>query len=198
MKTRKKFLITGHPRSGTTYMATVMREAGFHIGHETIGMDGIASWMFAVDDYQEWKDPSLNRKNFKFDHVIMCVRDPMKMLASVIYTERASIDFRRRHIEFPDEEPAGSILSIIQWYALIKGKGHDVVAWVETPARLYGWLREQGYDIPDDLQPPTKVVNAREHEDVTWETLRKYISTDLMRSWLNFCHEHGYYLEREV
>lgn len=46
------FLITGCPRSGTDYIANVMREVlGLRFGHEVKLRDGIADWTAGDDDY---------------------------------------------------------------------------------------------------------------------------------------------------
>ena len=193
MKTRKKFLITGHPRSGTTYLAKVMQQAGFHVKHEMLGKDGIASWMFTVDDYQEWKDLTLRRGDFEFDHVIVAIRDPMKMLASVRHTEQASINFRRRHLpEMPDKEPEQSMHSIMGWYAKLKSQRTDYWVKIEEPEYLLQVLRAEGYLIPTDLEPSRKVVNARQHPEITWEELEQQADKLTYQQWETFCMDTGY------
>lgn len=37
-------IFTGCGRSGTTYIAKLMRESGVEIGHESVGRDGVAAW----------------------------------------------------------------------------------------------------------------------------------------------------------
>ena len=43
------FLITGCGRSGTTYMAKLLKAHGIDAGNERIGSDGVVGWQFAFD-----------------------------------------------------------------------------------------------------------------------------------------------------
>ncbi|MFK4998907.1 hypothetical protein ACI2OX_21260 [Bacillus sp. N9] len=79
---KRKFLVLGHPRSGTGYMAYLLRQFGYGIGHERMGKDGISSWMFAVNDYQVFADQTLNKKNYTFDYTIMNLRHPIDIVSS--------------------------------------------------------------------------------------------------------------------
>ena len=98
---KRKFLVLGHPRSGTGFMANLLSKYGYEIGHEEMGKDGISSWMFTVDDYQVYVDNSLNRENFNFDYIIMNLRHPIDIISSTYYTEntsKKSLEYRKKHI----------------------------------------------------------------------------------------------------
>lgn len=47
---KRKFLILGHPRSGTGFMSILLQRYGYRVGHEWMMEDGISSWMLVVED----------------------------------------------------------------------------------------------------------------------------------------------------
>lgn len=66
-------LITGCPRSGTSYIATVMREVlGLRFGHEIRLKDGLADWR-ATDDHYDHKP---------FKTIFHQVRHPLSTISS--------------------------------------------------------------------------------------------------------------------
>lgn len=53
-------LIVGCARSGTHWMARVLRSQGLDVGHERQGLDGIVSWCLApadTGDLPRWHGP---------------------------------------------------------------------------------------------------------------------------------------------
>ncbi|CUH70096.1 Glycosyltransferase family 25 (LPS biosynthesis protein) [Thalassovita autumnalis] len=82
----RKFLIVGHPRTGTGFAASLLRQMGFDIGHETDGVDGVASWMMSVDDPKNpWAGHPIaeRRSNLFWDHCLHVVRNPMTALPAI-------------------------------------------------------------------------------------------------------------------
>jgi len=100
----RKFLVVGHPRTGTGYAASLLRQLGFDIGHEKAGDDGLSSWMFAADaeryPYAQ-DDIAASRRSLHWNILLHIVRDPATAVASIM---RDNIwappfyQFRREHI----------------------------------------------------------------------------------------------------
>jgi hypothetical protein len=97
-------LIIGAPRGGTGFMARAMAEYGLDVGHESIGRDGISSWMFAVEDIDLPFGAPGHASNSRFvfaEKTIAVVRtSPRAILATQIEDAKniQSYVFRRRWI----------------------------------------------------------------------------------------------------
>jgi len=74
-------LITGCARSGTRYIATALTASDLEIGHETMGRDGIASWLLAVQS--EWVPWGPLPGVFKFKNILHQVRAPLHTISSL-------------------------------------------------------------------------------------------------------------------
>ena len=91
-------LVTGCGRSGTNYLALVLKQAGHEIFHERLGKDGIVSWTMTVDSISPW-GPFTEES---FQHVFHQVKHPLPVLTSWISNlydlERDEWVFIRQHI----------------------------------------------------------------------------------------------------
>jgi hypothetical protein len=116
-------LITGHPRSGTGYLAKLFQRNGYDVGHETWGKDGCSNWQLAVDatfyDYGD-KRPTRDQIMPECDQRIFIQRKPIDVVNSVSFTEQASQEFRRRFYTGVPSIFEDSILSIHTWHKMIR------------------------------------------------------------------------------
>lgn len=192
MKTEHKpYLITGHPRSGTGYMAAMAQACGLDIGHERMGEDGIASWMFAA---RSWmvpfsQDGWRGRNHYTFDRVIVVYRNPLDLIASVAFTENAdreSLFFREIFAPItPQGDPVlVACESIAGWYDLIR-RNEPRAKWVavendEAIMRVFG-AREIN-------ERPPKNINARAHPSLTWDEVCARVGEDVFA---RFCGPKG-------
>ena len=196
----KQFLITGHPRSGTSYMAALAEACGLDIRHEqNDGADGICSWMFAVDTVSVpfFHGGLRGRKFYSFEKVIAVVREPLAMAASVAFTENKdplSLYFRCDHTDVaPHDDPIRqAVQSILDWYEIISRQAPDVWIRVEDANRQFPeWL---GVLVPEEVPPPT---NVREHASLSWEQIRVASGEVLAARYATFAQEFGYEAEHE-
>lgn len=87
-RTKRDVLVVGHPKSGTGYMAKLLQAHGLGVGHERMGRNGIASWMFAaVTTSVPHSFDGSARALFEFHYVLHVVRHPLPVIASTAYTE---------------------------------------------------------------------------------------------------------------
>jgi hypothetical protein len=101
-----RVVVLAHPRSGTAYTAACFRRAGWDVGHEWLGTDGIASWMWAVQSaHVPWGVPRL--ETLVADVVLHVMREPAAAVSSIAYTEHQSEPWRARWVDIPED--AGSI-----------------------------------------------------------------------------------------
>jgi hypothetical protein len=90
---RKKLLVVACPRSGTLHTAHLLNKAGVKVKHENMGQDGTVSCFFAPTFASHMQTPESGKphvedgelpQNFEFEHVWLQVRDPLKVIASLL------------------------------------------------------------------------------------------------------------------
>ncbi|WP_143534811.1 hypothetical protein [Ruegeria meonggei] len=209
----RPFLCVGHPRTGTTFVADLLTQAGLDVGHEKCGADGISSWMFAVDAPDSpWArdDVAKTRRALHWTYMIQTVRDPATAIPSIIRENEhapASYNFRRAHIleqtgrDLDDFNPGmeRAIVSLCLWAEIIRGQGPDFVCRIEHDAEsLIGFVQSKGFDVSSqtqDLKPKNadklyKGVhyNKPEVSADEWAQLGQD-AKDLLE---NYCEIYGY------
>lgn len=210
----RRFLILGHPRCGTGFAATMFGQFGFDVGHENDGRDGIASWMFAVEDDAPWAKAPIarNRKALMTDHVIQTVRDPLTAVPSIMRENDhapASLEYRRRHIltafgvdllKF-DNRMDAAVASLCLWSQLIAKQSPALFFRIESDVDKVATYVRNHYAGPEidvatlDLSPVNsdkKYKGKRYSKDVL--TRDDWLSlSDETAAWLAaYCQTYGY------
>lgn len=140
-----KFLIVGHPRCGSGYMSEIFRLNGIDVGHEEVRKDGVASWMFAVDDdpYPFYKNElAARRKDKYFAHTICYIRNPVDAIPSIAVDNRyseESYEFRRKHIDRMCSVDLNSfetnleraVASYVFWYQIVLDQSPNIIIRIE-------------------------------------------------------------------
>lgn len=103
-RTRKKILVTGACRSGTTTVTRFLKDAGLQVEHEQMGRDGTVSCMFFIDASYYPKGGIVRShegdgkfSDYEFEHIIHLVRHPLEAIPS-----QAGI-YSKAHKEWLDE-----------------------------------------------------------------------------------------------
>jgi hypothetical protein len=184
------FLITGCGRSGTKYMATVLRKAGLNVRHERPGKDGTVSAIWIVED-ERYPVYHHQGPRPEFDLVLHQVRDPLKTIASLTTTRPGSWRWLARHVPI---DLSDGILKIAAefWYfwnlkcearASYRYRIEDLPEEWETLRQLIG--------IPGELDKTVSTtVNARSHKKVKWPEI--YQATSLCGSIREMGGRYGY------
>lgn len=203
MKVAVDFLILGHPRSGTGYMARLFTALGYPVGHERLAKHGISSWMFAA--YSESVPYSFDggtRSDIEPKYVFHVVRHPIDAIASMAYTvrEAPAWDYIARYTLVQRAAPrlVRATQSVIAWNRLIQAHHpRPMVFQVESAiAGIYGFLSQQGYRLPplsSAALPPTN-ENARSHPALDREQLLKELPPDLRAELHHHSQHYGYEL----
>lgn len=178
----KPFLILGHPRSGTSYMATLFQIFGLDVLHEAIGKDGISSWGYVTWHLPPYRFDGHSRLDFQFEHIIQVVRNPIKTVASVAFTEQDSLAWRKQFVNiFTDHPVSQAVESILGWNKLIYAQKPNLVCKLENSAeQLATYLNKP---LPQILPPPT---NTRSHNHVTLADIKKVCNTNLFMEFKEF------------
>ena len=197
------FLILGHPRSGTGYMAQLFTALGLPVGHEKVEPHGISSWMFAVDaPTVPYTFDGKTRRDILPRYVFQVVRDPLDVVASMAYTvpEEDAWKFIAQYA--PVERDAPSLIraaqSVIGWNRLIaKHDPHPTIVNVESAAlNVHEFLLLHGYHpraLDEATLPPTN-YNTRPHARLTSHYLAAQLPADLFADLRRHAGQYGYRL----
>ena len=161
-----KYLIIGHPRSGTRYMYKLFKAVGILVRHEKMGRDGTSNWQ--VSFYNEF----CARKGIepiKFDKVVHVVRNPIKVVESTYFTENVPVSTRHRERYLPQLKKirevdrdmlAYSIVSVVEWNRKIRTDVKvDIVMQVENADKVICEFTNREFCGPK----PSKKTNGRRH-----------------------------------
>ncbi len=89
-------LVTGCPRSGTHYIASLLTKAGLPVAHEGVADGGTASWVMAVQaKVAPWGPKD---RTYKYSHIFHQVREPTKSIAAIETEPPVSWNFIQQHI----------------------------------------------------------------------------------------------------
>jgi len=210
-----KYLISGHPRSGTGYAASLFSALGYNVGHEKLGSHGMSSWIHTVTD---WNAPVFTHKSesdkFSRDqlvvkHLIMVVRDPQQAIPSIMIENRndMSYRFRRYHIlnqcgidlEDCNSAVECAVASYLYWLQILEKQQPDCtlhIEDIETETRSF--LEKAGYAIcaigKDALGLKRNASSTRygiEKPTLDSESLGS-INPSLKARLAEFCDRYGY------
>ena len=196
-KGAKLILGVGHPRTGTGYTAKLLQSWGLDVGHEKMGEHGTVDWSLAAGEKSLWSGGG-DFREWDWQHIIYCVRDPRESIASIAYTENTEISFEfRKKFErrIGDKSKiVSAIASILKWDQLITSKRPSVVYRIEDESEdLFKYLNKNIDGIKwSDSQINVK-YNQREHR--TFEELLKepgYIPNRFKRGINQYCEKYGY------
>ena len=169
------FLATGYPRSGTGYTSALLQSAGVNAGHETVGTDGVVSWLHIGKGVVPWLDEEVMA--IKYDKVMHIVRDPLEVIASAQTLSDASFDYMFANL---GDHPGGE--RSLRWYMWSWLKWNDLIE--ATTNRIFrvedlrpgtkalgSFLALTGGKEPKEFPPYN--VNSRVHKPVTWHDLEQ-------------------------
>ena len=158
-----KFLIICHPRSGSSYAASLLNNNGYDVGHEKMKFNGLASWFWASRDVNPPFSASPYDPSFVPDLTIHIVREPLPCIASVAYTESTTELYRSEFVEITGHgilDRAAS--SITNWNSLCQQMNPDFTIKTESLAsELSNILGKEIQDIPPQNTRPHPILNER-------------------------------------
>lgn len=195
------FLILGHPRSGTGYMAQLFTALGYDVGHEKVGRSGISSWMFAVHaDQLPYTFDGQTRGDIQPRYVLQVVRNPLDVIASMAHTvtEQPAWEFIQRYTLVHGTAPPEirAVQSVIAWNRLIQGHfPRPTIVKVENAATtVHDFLTRAGYKPPAlrDVALPPANYNTRPHPRLAREQLRQSLPRELACELDYHCQQYGY------
>ncbi len=145
--------ITGCPRSGTVYMAEVLKGIGINVLHEGMGDEGSVGYHLVT---------------VKPEKCLHQVRHPLKQMASMETVDTWS--FVEKAIKVTDHELTGLMEFWLRWneicesFCVWRYRVEDLEnVWEE----FLGYIGKEYVEMPDI----PKNTNSRSHKDLTWNDL---------------------------
>lgn len=165
MGMKVKYLITGHPRSGTRWISTLCIQYGLDIPHEVAGKDGICSWQHITS----------GKYSVKADKVIHLVRNPLKTIASTAYVlDPSAFPLMFKDIGYPNSQDKIRI-AMYTWYhwnKLIEKRANSRFKFediLKDPLPFFG-----EFDLtPSVLRAQPPKINSFNHPLLTWKDLKE-------------------------
>lgn len=174
MKLNRKFLILGHPRSGTMYMSALFRANGYDIQHEQMGEHGTSNWQMAVHA-KEYPYPlncgdKIVRGDVEFETIIHVLRAPLLVIASTYHTEAIRSDgFRSQYVNMCGNPWEKAVMSYVGWTKLIQAQHVDLTMALPRAKELLGFSNDF----------TNTSCNSRPHPPITKEQLYKEVSVSV-------------------
>ena len=197
-KKKKKILVVGHPRTGTGYTAKLLQSWGLDVQHERMGKDGTSDWSLASGDKSLWQD--VNFKDYEWDIIIYCVRDPKESIPSILYTEDKNLnssEYRVKYGAFSNKHYnpiVNTIRSLDAWDNLINLLNPNFTYRIEDQEKeLFDFLKNKGLVSIYSNKIVGKKQNTREHKK--WEEMLSefdIFSKDKLVKLDKFCKRYGY------
>lgn len=172
----KRILITGCPRGATKYMYVLLRTLGHSVLFEKKGTVFTVSWKHIKSGTFENPCAENNIDN-SFDKIIHQVRHPLPTIASMTTLWVMSMNYIGQFVALPDEiinrnnTVKNCMVAWAGWNKIIEQKANWRYRIEELPEVYEEWCKQ--LEIPVTRLPIFGKVNARKHDDLTWEDLEE-------------------------
>ncbi len=187
-------LIVGCGRGGTKYTSKLLSEAGLEIGHEMVRKDGCCSWFMG----ENFVNPHVENKKYKFTHTFHQVRNPLKVIASTHNFLDISWIFITSHV--PEIQLTDPLLVRCAKYWVYWNMRCEAIA--EWTYRIED-INDAFYDIqdrlsvklnPNALKKISKETNTRPYPvpNITWGFLKKKLDPQLYHQVKLLAEHYGY------
>jgi len=188
-----RILITGSPRSGTQYISRALQYVGVLARHERIGVDGIVSCLFCVEDFHYIvKIPHPRLSECSFENIYHLVRDPRDVIPSIVMNIRDDFwHWQEKHTGIPgDLMPATERSSMFwnTWNQIIEDRFPQAkrIRLEDIHSEWKGILNSLGveYQDPIDVHP-----SQTEHERLSYDQIE---NVSLRSSVMKRAYRYGY------
>lgn len=176
---KKPVVITGCPKSGTKYIATVLQKMGLDFNHEQWAKDGVADWRLAPGKKAEPWDGNTHLSNFNNTVILHQVREPLNTISSCQRIGEPAWTYICRFIPVnPDDDLINKCMHLYYNWNLMAEK---IAVWrykVETlEDNFIRFCRVINYpeiiEKKDVLRTVPKNINtAKPYRKLTWSDLK--------------------------
>jgi hypothetical protein len=186
------FLITGSGRSGTKYMATVLRACGLNVGHERLGRDGIVSGFYAFDAprYPGRRHPAPRPK---FDTVLHQVREPLATIGSL--TTGRHWRWSRQFTALREKNPPPLRRACYVWLAFNQAAERQAVfTYRIEDLRDYWSALQTALNFTAEYEAVAHIshnINTRAHAAITWDDIAR-VAPEIVDDIITTSRGYGY------
>lgn len=200
-KTRRRLLITGCARSGTSFIAQALKKTGYILGHEVVRRDGVSSWIMAVDAKEVPEGDG--RSGYVFDHIFHQVRHPLKVISSLHFShspENKVWDYILSHTPeiSPQDPPIVKCAKYWYYWNLKAEAGSEWTYKIEEIDQVWDeFCRRIGKNLGrKGLAETAKDFNSvGAVPDLTWKDLQEQLDPDLYSNIQGLAKRYGYPVE---
>lgn len=208
-KIKKRLLVLGSGRSGTTFTAKALQVAGVNVTHEKVGQDGTVSHYFVVDSdwypmapWKGWVEKEKmhvgeRRSDFEFENVVHIVRDPRKVIPSMTKIfDSVTWEFYVRNGFIPEGLKKPVLRAMHLWlnHNTAAAEQADLTFQLERYQHAWPALMEligENVPYPQYLKPSNKTSGFKKYEPLAWHQLLD-IDRDLGRQIKTLANRYGY------
>jgi hypothetical protein len=196
-KEPKTLLITGCAKSGTLYIASVLKANGMDFGHQRMKAEGISTWDLATNPKRgRWK--KLRLKDYQFAHIFHQVRHPLKVISSVYRSENET-SWKYILSQIPQIKPTDShLVKCAKYWYYWNLKAEELAEWTYRLEDLDQLWEEFGTRIGkkidrDKVAHVAKDLNtARPSTQFTWDDLQRELDPALYSNLRALADKYGY------
>lgn len=215
MQTKKLIVFTGCGHSGTSYIGTLMQQAGLDIGLETVGQDGIVAWQVAGQEdfiprpsvpkhrYNLYVKKILNEAAIVFHQT----RDPIKVFASLVVSYRVKpsswnyIAKRVPVIKLGETDSEVLKMAVQYWYywnlkAEQVGNYRYRVEDIDKEFGVLGEKMKRKLDFSALKSVPRNVNSTKKnmgiHKNFTWKEVEQVLSSSFYSEVVELAQKYGY------
>ncbi|MCD6422278.1 hypothetical protein J7L13_02955 [bacterium] len=191
-------IITGCPKSGTMYIATVLSKLGLNFKHEEFARDGCADWRLAPGYLAEPWDGDTHLYNFKDPLILHQVREPLSNMSSCQKIDENAWKYICRYIPLSMEDSLIRRCMGVYYY------------WNKLADKISVWRYriEDLDDIFDEFcerighpelsskkdvlkEVPKNINTAKPYRELTWKDLERE-DEELAEKVMKLAEEYGY------
>jgi len=210
------FLVTGHPRTGTSYVSRFFASLECPIGHERLGAKGMSSWLHAVHNLNtplfgknNIGKYNISRYELAPEHLLLLVRDPKAAIPSILVENRINLSYNYRRFHILHERGIDlddydcylekAIVSYIEWIAIIEAQKPNAILrleYLEEDVLRYFEEESISYNKAYDLSKIIKLNSTKQKYGIDKPVISKQaylnINPVILKKLYDFCGKYGY------
>lgn len=195
---KRKVLVVCHPKSHEDVAVSLMNGLGLRVKQEQSGMDGVVSWLGAIENLRPPWYPNVPPRGplHFFKNVYHLVRNPLECIGQTLAQESSTVRIRSRFVPEMDSARTPEEQAVLSWIGWNK-----LCEQCEPKRRLNAeewstWLPAVAKDLEIDFMFKEAIKDApklpaSEHK-LKSKDLRKKVSPEVWDEFVKMSKRYGY------